>query len=162
MFFPSISRLFCAKKGRCLSNGQGELSSFSLADDILFVTFLLVTLNEWTKITPPRRVIFPHNNNVCRVPESNGVIRRFLWISCVLDADSRYRRWKATPGNSLYLLPLSHFVSHIINAMPPCPLPAPKEALEQNAINNISVILSTLITTHLGNGTRIYTESEKF
>lgn len=55
-----------------------------------------------------------------------------------------------------------HFFSHIINAMPPCPLPAPKEALEQNAINNISVILSTLISTHLGKGTRIYTESEKF
>lgn len=68
MYFPSISRLFCAKKGRCLSNGQGELSSFSLADGILSVTLLLVTLNEWRKITPPRRVIFPHNNNVCRVP----------------------------------------------------------------------------------------------
>jgi len=55
----------------------------------------------------------------------------------------------------------SHLFFHIINAMPPCPLTATQGALELNAINNISVILSTLITTHLGNGTRIYTECEK-
>ena len=63
------------------STSKLNYTETNLADNILSVTFLLVTLNEWRRITPPRRVIFLHNHNVCRVSESNGAMKRFLWIS---------------------------------------------------------------------------------
>lgn len=115
---------------RRMSKGQGELSSFSLADNILSVTFLLVMLNEGRKIIPSRRVIFLCNNSVYRVPETNGTLGSILWIASVSQVrtactkrEERLLQGTAFPSS---LLPI---LSHIFNAVPPCHLSAPKGAL---------------------------------
>lgn len=56
------------------------------------------------------------------------------------------------------LIPLPPSLSHMLSAMAPCLPLAPKRSLELNAFGNISLILSTLVTTYVGDGTRIYTE----
>lgn len=72
--------------------------------------------------------------------------------------EQHVQREEAPPGNNLHLIssPLS------LLPVPPYSLPFPKGALGLNAVNNISVILSTLITTHQGNGPQIHTQREYF
>lgn len=132
-----------------MSKGQGEWSSFTLADDILSITFLLVMLSGWTKIILSRRVIFLHHNNICRIPETNGTLGSSLWMASVssMGTACTEREERLPQGTTLTssLLPMPF--SHIFTAVPLYHLPAPKGALRPKACNN--TCYSFYIDNHL-------------
>lgn len=122
-----------------MSKGQGEWSSFSLADDILSLTSLLVMHSEWTKIILSKRVIFLHHSNICRVPETNGTLGSSLWMASVssMGRACTEREERLPQGSSLTSSLLPTPFSHIFTVVLLCPPLAPKGTLRPKAFNNI-------------------------